>query len=94
MPDAVPAMKCKWQRDEELDTPLHGWVPGAHHLGDMSGVQMPAEQRRDQVGEAEDVKTARQRRACDSIQRGQRPRQLGTVDGEVRRHWPVESLAR
>ncbi len=53
---------------------------------------MPAHQRRDQVGGAEDVEAAAERRAGDAVERGSVPGYLRFVDGEVRGYGPVEAL--
>lgn len=45
---------------------------------------MPAEEGRDQVGEAEEVEAAREDGAGDAVEAGQQPGNLRLVDGQVR----------
>lgn len=86
-------MKRERHRHPELDGRLP--PPGqtakrARHHGGVEKV--PAEQRGDQVGEAEDVKPTRQHGARDAVEHAQVPRDLRPVDGEVRAYRSPQPL--
>lgn len=81
MPHTVKAMKRKWERHRELGRDLQRHGPGAKRRRHAGRLQMPAEQRRDQVGGAEGVEAPAQHRARDPVQRRAVPCYLRLVDG-------------
>lgn len=92
MPDAIEAMKRKREGSRELSGHLQRDGPSAKRRGHAGRLQMPAEQRRDQIRGAEEVEAPAEHRAGDPVQRRAVPRDLRLVDGQVRRHGPVQAL--
>lgn len=92
MAQAVEAVQGEGHGEESLKTDFQGDGQGAERGGHAGGFQVPAEQRGDEVGSAEDVDRARQRAAGDTIQCGQVPRYLRSVDSQVWRDRAVEAL--
>lgn len=86
-------MKGKRHRHPELDAGLAPPGQGAKRAGQHGGIEeMPAEQRRHEVGEAEDVQGARQHGAHDAVEPAEVPGDLRPIDGQVRAHGSAEPL--
>ena len=92
MPDAVPRMKRKRPRDPKLHDALAHGAEAAEPLGHGRGLEVPAQQRRNQVRGAENVEAAREDAAGDAVEAGRVPGYLGLVDGEVRGDGAVAAL--
>lgn len=92
MPDTVEAVKGKREGSRELGRDLQGHGPGPKRRRHAGRLQMPAEQRRDQIGGTEGVEAPAEDRAGDSVQRRAVPGDLRLVDGQVRRDGPVQPL--
>lgn len=92
MPDAIQPMIRKREGRCELGRDLQGHGPRGERRRHAGRLQVPAEQRRDQVGGAEDVEAPAEDRARDPVQRRAVPGYLRLVDGEVRGDGPVQAL--
>ncbi|KAI9777252.1 MAG: hypothetical protein M1839_008982 [Geoglossum umbratile] len=85
MPNAIPAVIRKRQADKVLGSDLCGNGPGGKGGGDALGLEVPAEERGDEVGGGEEVERAAEERAADAVEGRAVPGDLRAVDGEVGR---------
>ena len=92
MPYAVETMKRERERHERLDRELGQQRQTAERGRHARALKVPAEQRGDEVGGAEDVEAAGESGARDAVHDGQDPWDLGLVDGEVGGVGPVLAL--
>lgn len=92
MPDAVPGMKRKRPGDGELDHALGHGAEAAEPLRHRGRLEVPAQQRGDEVCGAEEVEAAGEGAAGDAVRDGGVPGHLRLVDGQVRGDGPVQAL--
>lgn len=92
MSDTVEAVICGKPSERKLERELGNRAHRSNRGDHRCRVEVPAEQGRDEVAETEEVETAGQDRACDTVQRGANPGDLWLVDGEMRSDWSVETL--
>lgn len=92
MSNTVEAVICGEPSQRELERELGNRAHRSHRCDHRCCVEVPAEQGRDEVAEAEEIETAGQDRACDTVQGGADPGDLRLVDGEMRSDWSVETL--
>lgn len=85
-------MKHERQRDRELGTNLGRNGPRSERRRQRRRLQVPAHQRRHQVGGAEGVKAPAEDGARDAVECGGVPGYLRAVDGEVWGYGPVATL--
>ena len=92
MADPVEAVQGERQRHKRLQQYLgdDGERAKSSHQG--SRFQVPSQSRRDEIRHGEEVQSARQGNAGYTVQATEIPGYLGTVDGQVRRHWPLQTL--
>lgn len=95
MPDAIESMKGERQRNTKLEPRLPPPGQGAKRSRQRGGIEeMPAEEGGHEIGEPEDVETAREHGAGDAVQRAGVPGDLRAVDGQVRAYGSAEPLRR
>lgn len=84
MSQSVKAVECEGHRERELGRDLGDNRPRRERRRHGRRVQVPAEERRNEVRRAENVEAARQHGTSDTVQNGQDPGDLGLVDAQVR----------
>jgi hypothetical protein len=92
--DAVEDVEGEGPGYEELGSDLNGQRQGAKGRGDADRRQVPAQDGRGEVSGGKQVQTARQHDACVALHRRAHRVDLPFVDAQVRRHRPVQPLAR
>ncbi len=92
MPDPIEAVKRKREGHQHLQRQLDDQGPRRKRRRHGRGVKVPAEERRDEVGGAEEVEAAAQHGAGDAVQGREGPAHLGPVDAQVGRHGAMEAL--
>lgn len=92
MPYPVPEMIRKRPRDAKLHRPLRDGAKAAEPLRHGARLEVPSQQRGDQVCRGEDVDAAREHTAGDAVEGGPVPGYLGFVDGQVGRNGAVQAL--
>lgn len=92
MSEAVQAVECEWQADEELGEELGGDGPCAKGSGDASALDVPTKGGGSQVCEAEEVKGTGKGNSSDTVQCRQVPGDLGLVDTEMRSDGAMKTL--
>lgn len=83
MSNAIEAMERERQCKRELRRNLRSYWPRAKRCRHGSRLEVPAEQRSDEVADAKDVECAGERGTCEAVCDGCVPGDLGAVDGEM-----------
>lgn len=92
MPDPIEAVEAESEGGQGLDADLDEDGQRGKACGEGGRLQMPAKQGGDEVGEAEDVETRGERGAGDTVECGQIPGDLRSVDGEMGGHGAMAAL--
>lgn len=92
MPEAVEAVECEGQADEELGQDLCGNRPCAKGGGQAGALEMPAKDGGGEVRQAEDVERAGEGDSSNTVEGRQIPGDLCLVDTQVRGDGAVQSL--
>lgn len=92
MSEAVQAVECEWQADEELGEELGGDGPCAEGSGDTCALEVPTKGGGSEVCEAEEVEGTGKGNTSDTVQCRQVPGDLGFVDTEMRSDGAMKTL--
>ena len=92
MSEPIERVIGKGHGKESLEPDLGKIRPAGEGGGEARGLEVPAQQRSDEVGGAEEVEGAGERDAGKAVQAGHDPGNLWFVDGEVRGDGPVAAL--
>lgn len=93
MPHAVETVKGEGQGRGKLQSELGRQGPGAEGGRKTGALEMPAKERRDEIGGEEDIEASGENGAGDAIERTEVPCDLWSVDGEMGRYGAVETLS-
>lgn len=94
MPQAVEAVEGKGQREESFGSNLQHIRPGRERRRQRRRLEVPAEHRRREVGDAEEVEGTGEGDAGNAIKPREDPRYLRLVNREMGGNGPVEALGR
>lgn len=92
MPQAVEGVVGERHRNGELGEDLECQRPGGEAGGEHGALEVPADSRRDQVEDAEDVEAAGEGNAGDTVEGGAVPGDLRLVDAEMGCDRAVQAL--
>ncbi len=92
MPQPIETMICKRERQPRLNKHLRNNRPACERGGKGRTLEMPAEERGDEVEGAVGVDDGGEGCAGDAVEGGAVPGYLGLVDGEMGGDGTVEAL--
>jgi hypothetical protein len=92
MPQAVERVVSERQRDRNLRQNLKSQRPRGEAGSEHGALEVPADSRRDQVQDAENVEAAGEGDAGDAVERATVPGDLRLVDAEMGRDGAVQAL--
>lgn len=83
MPNPINTMERKRPRNRKLQAALDQWTQAPKGCGQTRAIQVPSEEGRDQVRGPENVESARDQTACDSVEGRGEVVYLEPIDREV-----------
>lgn len=90
--DAVEAVDSERERNEVLDQELSSHWQSSEGGSNRSGLEVPTQQRCDEVRSGESIETSRKESTGDTVGSGKVPSDLGAVDRKVRGDRAAETL--